>query len=361
MRELLIRLIDALTGAQGEASSPMASLERSIAAAGRAHIAARRALAVAIAGESREAKRRAGLAVDVERPRAARGRGAARWPRGSRGRSLRGDRGDRNRDQCFGARLAAFRRRGRAGPPRGRCTTPATGRSRSWPPACADRQRAGRTRCTLLAAAATASARRKPRWRRLVADNDDARAVRNELAPAEHLIERMSDAGFGEASRISGQRRAGAAEVRSARLCPFQLSSNPHPIFNKGITMSEHLNHLDRPTGAWISFSYISFAASLLLVGGGIFALPLDWWVRAYLAMGVTMVVQSSFTLAKNLRDVHEVKPHDQPHRRSPNREAAERRENVGSSVIASSRITPNLYLSSDTPGCKAGWLGPKP
>jgi hypothetical protein len=28
--------------------------------------------------------------------------------------------------------------------------------------------------------------------------------------------------------------------------------------------------------------------------------------VRAYLAMGVTMVVQSSFTLAKNIRDVHE-------------------------------------------------------
>jgi hypothetical protein len=42
------------------------------------------------------------------------------------------------------------------------------------------------------------------------------------------------------------------------------------------------------------------------LVGAGILALPLDWWARAYLAMGVTMVVQSSFTLAKNLRDVHE-------------------------------------------------------
>ena len=40
MRELLIQLIDELTGAQGEASSPMASLERSIAAAGRAHVAA---------------------------------------------------------------------------------------------------------------------------------------------------------------------------------------------------------------------------------------------------------------------------------------------------------------------------------
>ena len=70
--------------------------------------------------------------------------------------------------------------------------------------------------------------------------------------------------------------------------------------------MSQNLSQFDRPTGAWISFSYISFGASLLLVGGGVFALPLDWWVRAYLAMGVTMVVQSTFTLAKNLRDVHE-------------------------------------------------------
>ena len=42
------------------------------------------------------------------------------------------------------------------------------------------------------------------------------------------------------------------------------------------------------------------------MVGGGIFALPLDWWIRAYLAMGVAMVVQSCFTLAKNLRDLHE-------------------------------------------------------
>ena len=70
--------------------------------------------------------------------------------------------------------------------------------------------------------------------------------------------------------------------------------------------MSQHLNHLDRPTGAWISFSYISFGASLLLVGGGIFALPLDWWVRAYFAIGMGMLVQSCFTLAKTLRDVHE-------------------------------------------------------
>lgn len=70
--------------------------------------------------------------------------------------------------------------------------------------------------------------------------------------------------------------------------------------------MSQHLSHLDRPTSAWVNFSYVSFAASVLLVGGGIFALPLDWWIRAYFAMGVAMVVQSAFTLSKTIRDLHE-------------------------------------------------------
>jgi len=70
--------------------------------------------------------------------------------------------------------------------------------------------------------------------------------------------------------------------------------------------MSQHLTHLDRPTSAWVNFSYISFAASILMVGGGVFALPLDWWIRAYFAMGMGMVIQSCFTLSKTLRDLHE-------------------------------------------------------
>ena len=77
MRELLDRLLDLLTAAQGQTSLPMASLERSIAAAGYAHLAARRALAVAIAEETRETERREGLArwsdqaepVPLRRPR----------------------------------------------------------------------------------------------------------------------------------------------------------------------------------------------------------------------------------------------------------------------------------------------------
>jgi len=33
---------------------------------------------------------------------------------------------------------------------------------------------------------------------------------------------------------------------------------------------------------------------------------PLDWTIRAYFAMGMAMLVQSSFILAKTIRDLHE-------------------------------------------------------
>ena len=59
-------------------------------------------------------------------------------------------------------------------------------------------------------------------------------------------------------------------------------------------------------TAAWVSFSYGSFLAAAGLVGLGILFLPLDWWVKGYLAMGVVMLVQSTVTLTKTLRDNHE-------------------------------------------------------
>ncbi len=69
--------------------------------------------------------------------------------------------------------------------------------------------------------------------------------------------------------------------------------------------MSQHMTHSDRPTSAWVNFSYICFVASVLMVRGGIFALPLDWWTRAYFAMGMGML-QSCLTLAKTVRDLRE-------------------------------------------------------
>lgn len=61
-------------------------------------------------------------------------------------------------------------------------------------------------------------------------------------------------------------------------------------------------------TSAWVAFTYASFIGSATMVGGGILFLPLDLWIKGYLAMGVTMLVQSCVTLVKTVRDVHEGK-----------------------------------------------------
>ena len=57
---------------------------------------------------------------------------------------------------------------------------------------------------------------------------------------------------------------------------------------------------------AWVTFTYISFAVSLFMVAVGIFFLPLDPWVKGYLAMGVVLLIQSCVTLTKTVRDMHE-------------------------------------------------------
>jgi hypothetical protein len=65
---------------------------------------------------------------------------------------------------------------------------------------------------------------------------------------------------------------------------------------------------VQRDTPAWMFQVWASFA---LAVGGtaiGIAYLPLDGWLRAFLAMGLVFSVGSAFSLAKTLRDNHEAK-----------------------------------------------------
>jgi len=59
-------------------------------------------------------------------------------------------------------------------------------------------------------------------------------------------------------------------------------------------------------SGAWVSFTYASFLGSALLVGAGLFFLPVDLWIKGYLTMGIVMLVQTCVTLTKTARDVHE-------------------------------------------------------
>ncbi|GJD97506.1 YiaA/YiaB family inner membrane protein [Methylobacterium iners] len=67
---------------------------------------------------------------------------------------------------------------------------------------------------------------------------------------------------------------------------------------------NEHAQH----SGAWVSFTYASFLGSATMVAAGILFMPVDFWIKGYLAMGVVMLVQSCVTATKTVRDVHEAR-----------------------------------------------------
>lgn len=61
-----------------------------------------------------------------------------------------------------------------------------------------------------------------------------------------------------------------------------------------------------KTTTAFFVQAGLSFAVSVAAVGVGIAYLPIDPWIRAFLAIGVLYVVTSAFTLAKCVRDQQE-------------------------------------------------------
>ena len=65
-------------------------------------------------------------------------------------------------------------------------------------------------------------------------------------------------------------------------------------------------NQIESHSQAWKGFTVVSFALSLVMVGLGILFLPVDIWMKGYLAMGVVMLVQTCVTLTKTQRDLHE-------------------------------------------------------
>ncbi len=59
-------------------------------------------------------------------------------------------------------------------------------------------------------------------------------------------------------------------------------------------------------SGAWMAQVWISFLAAATVTGVGIWCLPVDAWMRAFLGMGLLFTVGSTFSLAKTLRDQFE-------------------------------------------------------
>ena len=58
---------------------------------------------------------------------------------------------------------------------------------------------------------------------------------------------------------------------------------------------------------AWIFFCYVSFAIALGATGLGVFFMEISLAMKAFMGMGLLFTTGSAFTLAKTLRDEHEV------------------------------------------------------
>ena len=59
-------------------------------------------------------------------------------------------------------------------------------------------------------------------------------------------------------------------------------------------------------TAAWRFQVWASFLISFTLTIGGIIYLPVDFWIKGYLAMGILFLIGSCFSLSKTIRDDHE-------------------------------------------------------
>jgi hypothetical protein len=70
----------------------------------------------------------------------------------------------------------------------------------------------------------------------------------------------------------------------------------------------ETIGSLQRDSAAWLFFVRVTFGISVLTTSFGIFFLPVDLWIKGYIAMGLLFTIGSTITLSKTLRDEYEGK-----------------------------------------------------
>jgi hypothetical protein len=59
-------------------------------------------------------------------------------------------------------------------------------------------------------------------------------------------------------------------------------------------------------TPAWVLQVWASFLISLFLLAVGVYQMPADLWIKGYIGIGAFLVLATSFTLSKTIRDNHE-------------------------------------------------------
>ena len=57
---------------------------------------------------------------------------------------------------------------------------------------------------------------------------------------------------------------------------------------------------------SWVFFVKAAFAISVLAMGAAIVFMPTELWVKGYMAMGTLLVITSSVTMTKTMRDEFE-------------------------------------------------------
>ena len=59
-------------------------------------------------------------------------------------------------------------------------------------------------------------------------------------------------------------------------------------------------------SNAWVFQTWISFILSISATSIGIFFLPVDNWIKAYIGTGLIFSISSTISLSKTQRDIHE-------------------------------------------------------
>jgi hypothetical protein len=94
-----------------------------------------------------------------------------------------------------------------------------------------------------------------------------------------------------------------------ARFHPLDTTTAPeHPVHIRSYAMNPATPSTSMNSGGWVMFTYVQFAAAMLMSALGIFFLPVDLQVKGYLMMSYIFLIGATFTLAKTIRDEHEIK-----------------------------------------------------
>jgi len=59
-------------------------------------------------------------------------------------------------------------------------------------------------------------------------------------------------------------------------------------------------------SSAWVIQTWLSFVISISVTSIGIFYMPVDSWIKAFMGMGLLFSVGSTVSLTKTQRDLHE-------------------------------------------------------